>query len=118
MCHGYGMGVGGWHLNLGELTASAHVLAKDWLGCGLSSRPRWDLEGVEETEAFFVDSLERCVCTVYSKAVRLLLRLGCFVQRGTAVGVCLVRVLHGFLGGLSFSPVLATATRLVCGVTP
>ncbi|CBN79068.1 conserved unknown protein [Ectocarpus siliculosus] len=59
LCHGYGMGVGGWHLNLGELTASTHVMAKDWLGCGLSSRPRWDLEGVKETEAFFVDSLER-----------------------------------------------------------
>lgn len=56
------MGVGGWHLNLGELTASTHVLAKDWLGCGLSSRPRWELEGVEETEAFFVESLERYVC--------------------------------------------------------
>lgn len=61
LCHGYGMGVGGWHLNLGELTASAHVLAKDWLGCGLSSRPRWEIEGVEETETFFVESLERCV---------------------------------------------------------
>lgn len=64
------MGVGGWHLNLGELTASTHVMAKDWLGCGLSSRPRWELEGVGETEAFFVDSLERqvvcCVlCVVY-----------------------------------------------------
>ncbi|CAM9101602.1 unnamed protein product [Scytosiphon promiscuus] len=59
LCHGYGMGVGGWHLNLGELTASTHVLAKDWLGCGLSSRPRWELEGVEETESFFVESLER-----------------------------------------------------------
>lgn len=59
LCHGYGMGVGGWHLNLGELAASTHVLAKDWLGCGLSSRPRWELEGVEETEAFFVESLER-----------------------------------------------------------
>ncbi|CAN0390481.1 unnamed protein product [Pylaiella littoralis] len=58
LCHGYGMGVGGWHLNLGELTASAHVMAKDWLGCGLSSRPRWELEGLEETESFFVDSLE------------------------------------------------------------
>lgn len=64
LCHGYGMGVGGWHLNLGELTASTHVLAKDWLGCGLSSRPRWELEGVEETEEFFVDSLERCVVCV------------------------------------------------------
>lgn len=59
LCHGYGMGVGGWHLNLGELTASAHVLAKDWLGCGLSSRPRWEIEGVEATETFFVESLER-----------------------------------------------------------
>lgn len=61
MCHGYGMGIGGWHLNLKELSTSTHVLAKDWLGCGLSSRPRWDLEGVENTEAFFVDSLERWV---------------------------------------------------------
>lgn len=53
------MGVGGWHLNLPELTAHTHVLAKDWLGCGLSSRPKWERTGVADTEDFFVDSLER-----------------------------------------------------------
>lgn len=59
MCHGYGMGVGGWHMNLPTLMARHHVFAKDWLGCGLSARPKWELEGVTETEEFFVDSLER-----------------------------------------------------------
>ncbi|CAN0014577.1 unnamed protein product, partial [Choristocarpus tenellus] len=61
LCHGYGMGVGGWHLNLGEISTSIHVMAKDWLGCGLSSRPKWDRKGVASSEDFFVDSLERYV---------------------------------------------------------
>ena len=30
----------------------------DWLGCGLSSRPKFTASSLLETEAFFVDSLE------------------------------------------------------------
>ncbi|CAM9810470.1 unnamed protein product [Ascophyllum nodosum] len=59
LCHGYGMGVAGWHMVLSELSASTHIFANDWLGCGLSSRPKWEAKGVAETEAFFVESLER-----------------------------------------------------------
>ena len=61
MTHGYGMAIGGWYMILAELSASTHVFATDWLGWGLSSRPHWELEGTEETEAFFIDSLERWV---------------------------------------------------------
>lgn len=59
LCHGYAMGVAGWHKNLGELASHTHVLAKDWLGCGLSSRPKWHHKGVAESEDFFVESMER-----------------------------------------------------------
>lgn len=55
------MGVAAWQLVLSDLSNSTHVFAKDWLGCGQSSRPKWEAKGVEETEAFFVESLEKCV---------------------------------------------------------
>ncbi|CAM9999628.1 unnamed protein product [Ascophyllum nodosum] len=59
MTHGYGMAIGGWSVVLADLSASTHVFATDWLGWGLSSRPRWELKGSKESEAFFIDSLER-----------------------------------------------------------
>ena len=61
MTHGYGMAIGGWSVVLADLSASTHVFATDWLGWGLSSRPRWELKGSKESEAFFIDSLERWV---------------------------------------------------------
>jgi len=60
--HGYGQGIGVWakavdplHSGLGE-HGGIHLV--DWLGCGLSSRPKFTASSLAETEAFFVDSLE------------------------------------------------------------
>jgi len=61
--HGYGQGIGVWakavdplHKGLGPDHAGIHLV--DWLGCGLSSRPKFTASSLPETEAFFVDSLE------------------------------------------------------------
>ena len=61
--HGYGQGIGVWakavdplHEGLGEDHGGIHLV--DWLGCGLSSRPKFVASSLPETEAFFVDSLE------------------------------------------------------------
>ena len=64
--HGYGTGAGIYY---GALPALAdrwdgRVIAIDSLGCGLSSRPHWDLGygsdcRVEDAEAFFLDGLEQ-----------------------------------------------------------
>lgn len=61
--HGYGQGIGVWakavdplHEGLGADHGGIHLV--DWLGCGLSSRPKFTASSLPETEAFFVDSLE------------------------------------------------------------
>jgi pimeloyl-ACP methyl ester carboxylesterase len=61
--HGYGQGIGVWakavdplHKGLGPDHGGIHLV--DWLGCGLSSRPKFTASSLPETEAFFVDSLE------------------------------------------------------------
>lgn len=38
------------------LLPSTHII--DWLGCGLSSRPKFDCKTTWDTESFFVESLE------------------------------------------------------------
>ncbi|CAM9333445.1 unnamed protein product [Chrysoparadoxa australica] len=58
LCHGYGMGLAAYHLNLPAISAHAHVYAKDWLGCGASSRQPWKVKGTKETEDYFCNSLE------------------------------------------------------------
>lgn len=62
--HGYGQGLGVWAKTVDPLTeglgpehGGVHLV--DWLGCGLSSRPSFRSKNLLETEAFFVDSLER-----------------------------------------------------------
>eukprot|EP00472_Partenskyella_glossopodia_P010562 CAMPEP_0197525528 /NCGR_PEP_ID=MMETSP1318-20131121/12854_1 /TAXON_ID=552666 /ORGANISM="Partenskyella glossopodia, Strain RCC365" /LENGTH=440 /DNA_ID=CAMNT_0043079041 /DNA_START=82 /DNA_END=1404 /DNA_ORIENTATION=- len=64
---GYAAGVGWYSRNIPDLHAKlanhhknprdVHVV--DWLGTGLSSRPKFRAESVEETENFFVASLEK-----------------------------------------------------------
>jgi len=58
LAHGFGMGIGGWFRNYGQLAQRHRVLAIDWLGMGLSSRPEFTARGVQESEQFFVQSLE------------------------------------------------------------
>lgn len=59
LCHGFGMGVGGWYMNYKQLSRHKHLYAIDWLGMGQSSRPKFPCADVAETEAWFTESLER-----------------------------------------------------------
>ena len=63
--HGFGSGVGIWYRALPALAAQwpGPVLALDWFGCGMSTRPPWSLGhgtagNPDDVEAFFVLPLE------------------------------------------------------------
>jgi len=62
LCHGFGTGIGIWYRNYDGLakglSEGQRILAFDWLGMGLSSRPTFTCKGVDESERFFVDSME------------------------------------------------------------
>lgn len=59
LVHGYGAGKALWTLNLDALAAHYRVYALDWLGCGLSDRPRFTAENPAEAEAFFTTAIEQ-----------------------------------------------------------
>ncbi|GBC04047.1 hypothetical protein RclHR1_05490010 [Rhizophagus clarus] len=67
MCHGFGAGLGFFYRNYHGLSQVPgwKIYSIDWLGMGRSSRPRFTIKEkevdkyVEETENFFVDSLEK-----------------------------------------------------------
>ncbi|KAF0491964.1 alpha/beta-hydrolase [Gigaspora margarita] len=67
ICHGYGAGLGFFYRNYHDLSQVPgwRIYSIDWLGMGRSSRPKFTIkshtfdESVEETEKFFVDSLEK-----------------------------------------------------------
>ncbi|CAG8469834.1 16991_t:CDS:2 [Dentiscutata erythropus] len=67
ICHGYGAGLGFFYRNYHDLSQVPgwRIYSIDWLGMGRSSRPKFTIkshtfdESVEETENFFVDSLEK-----------------------------------------------------------
>lgn len=59
LVHGYGAGNALWTLNLDALAAHYRVYALDWLGCGLSDRPRFTAENPAEAEAFFTTAIEQ-----------------------------------------------------------
>lgn len=45
--------------NIQSMAAKAQVHLVDWLGTGLSGRPQFTCSNQEETEAWFVDSLQQ-----------------------------------------------------------
>lgn len=55
---GYGAGSGFFYRNVAGLAASTRLHLVDWLGTGLSGRPAFRCRSREETEAWFIDSLE------------------------------------------------------------
>lgn len=59
LIHGFGVGIGGWILNLDELSLGSQrkVYAFDIPGFARSSRPTFDLDG--DVEAQFVDAIEK-----------------------------------------------------------
>ncbi|KAG5190055.1 Alpha/Beta hydrolase protein [Tribonema minus] len=59
LCHGYGQGAAAFALNFPHLTANLHVYAKDWMGYGQSSRPKFTPKGVDATEEHFIKYMER-----------------------------------------------------------
>lgn len=67
MCHGFGAGLGFFYRNYHGLSQVPgwRIYSIDWLGMGRSSRPKFIIKEkevdkyVEETEKFFVDSLEK-----------------------------------------------------------
>ncbi|CAJ0847203.1 12345_t:CDS:2, partial [Entrophospora sp. SA101] len=67
MCHGFGAGLGFFYRNYHALSQVPgwRIYSIDWLGMGRSSRPKFNVKGktvdesVEETENFFIDSLEK-----------------------------------------------------------
>lgn len=58
MVHGYGASQGFFFRNFDALAAHFKVIAIDQLGWGGSSRPDFTCKSTEETEAWFIDSLE------------------------------------------------------------
>lgn len=56
---GYAAGAAFFYRNLAGLSKHARVHLVDWLGTGLSGRPAFRCHTREETEDWFVDSLER-----------------------------------------------------------
>lgn len=56
---GYAAGAAFFYRNLSGLSKHTNVHLVDWLGTGLSGRPPFQCKGREETEAWFVESLER-----------------------------------------------------------
>lgn len=58
MVHGYGASQGFFFRNFDALAARFKVVAIDQLGWGGSSRPDFTCKSTEETEAWFIDSLE------------------------------------------------------------
>ncbi|XP_027092591.2 probable 1-acylglycerol-3-phosphate O-acyltransferase isoform X1 [Coffea arabica] len=58
MVHGYGASQGFFFRNFDTLAAHFKVIAIDQLGWGGSSRPDFTCKSTEETEAWFIDSLE------------------------------------------------------------
>lgn len=58
LVHGYGAAQGFFFRNYDDLAQRFRVLAIDQLGCGASSRPDFTCKSTEETESWFVDSLE------------------------------------------------------------
>jgi pimeloyl-ACP methyl ester carboxylesterase len=60
LCHGYGLALGAWTYNYAHLARGFNrIFAIDWLGCGRSSRPTFVCKGPDETEEWFVESLDR-----------------------------------------------------------
>eukprot|EP00128_Syssomonas_multiformis_P012200 Colp12_sorted_trinity150504_noHs@19534 len=62
VCHGFGAGLGFFHQNFDALAQKPglKVIALDWLGMGLSSRPPFPYNGtVKEAEDFFLGAFER-----------------------------------------------------------
>jgi cardiolipin-specific phospholipase len=67
MCHGFGAGLGFFYRNYHGLSQVPgwKIYSIDWLGMGRSSRPKFVIKEktvdkyVEETENFFIDSLEK-----------------------------------------------------------
>ncbi|KAI9229547.1 MAG: Alpha/Beta hydrolase protein [Piptocephalis tieghemiana] len=67
MTHGYGAGLGHFYRNYLSLSSVPgwRIYSMDWLGMGRSSRPKFRIDGrtdeerVQQTEDFFVDSLEK-----------------------------------------------------------
>ncbi|RIA97216.1 Alpha/Beta hydrolase protein [Glomus cerebriforme] len=67
MCHGFGAGLGFFYRNYHGLSQVPgwRIYSIDWLGMGRSSRPKFIVKEktvdkyVEETENFFIDSLEK-----------------------------------------------------------
>lgn len=60
LIHGFGAGNGFWLLNFDTLSQHyTDVYSIDLLGCGRSSRPRFNAKNVEETEEFFTNSIEQ-----------------------------------------------------------
>ncbi|PKA59993.1 cardiolipin-specific phospholipase [Apostasia shenzhenica] len=58
MVHGYGASQGFFFRNFDALSSRFRVIAMDQLGWGGSSRPDFTCRSTEETEAWFIDSLE------------------------------------------------------------
>ncbi|CAH2078101.1 unnamed protein product, partial [Thlaspi arvense] len=58
MVHGYGASQGFFFRNFDALASRFRVIAIDQLGWGGSSRPDFTCKSTEETEAWFIDSLE------------------------------------------------------------
>ncbi|XP_077220324.1 putative 1-acylglycerol-3-phosphate O-acyltransferase [Tasmannia lanceolata] len=58
MVHGYGASQGFFFRNFDALASKFRVIAIDQLGWGGSSRPDFTCKSTEETEAWFIDSLE------------------------------------------------------------
>ncbi|KAG9442914.1 hypothetical protein H6P81_018768 [Aristolochia fimbriata] len=58
MVHGYGASQGFFFRNFDALASRFRIMAIDQLGWGGSSRPDFTCKSTEETEAWFIDSLE------------------------------------------------------------
>lgn len=58
LVHGYGASQGFFFRNFDALATKFRVLAIDQLGWGASSRPDFTCKSTEETESWFIDSLE------------------------------------------------------------
>ncbi|KAG6543287.1 hypothetical protein Mapa_015201 [Marchantia paleacea] len=77
MVHGYGAGQGFFFRNFDALAEKFRVHAIDQIGWGASSRPDFTCKSTEETESWFVDSLEE-----WRKAMKL----GKFILLGHSLG--------------------------------